>query len=51
MSLVFYGNPRIGLFCAPILIIYASSWKWFTIKQIASLFGGKYIDQAETTPY
>jgi 4-amino-4-deoxy-L-arabinose transferase-like glycosyltransferase len=26
MSLVFYGNPRIGLFCAPILIVYASSW-------------------------
>jgi 4-amino-4-deoxy-L-arabinose transferase-like glycosyltransferase len=25
MSLVFYGNPRIGLFCAPILIVYASS--------------------------
>jgi hypothetical protein len=25
MSLVFYGNPRIGLFCVPILIIYASS--------------------------
>lgn len=24
MSLVFYGNPRIGLFCAPILIVYAS---------------------------
>jgi 4-amino-4-deoxy-L-arabinose transferase-like glycosyltransferase len=26
MSLAFYGNPRIGLFCSPILIIYASSW-------------------------
>ncbi|HYP74533.1 MAG TPA: glycosyltransferase family 39 protein [Polyangiaceae bacterium] len=29
MSLAFYGNPRIGLFCAPILIIYsgaAASW-------------------------
>jgi hypothetical protein len=25
MSLAFYGNPRIGLFCAPILIIYTSS--------------------------
>ena len=25
MSLVFYGNPRIGLFCAPVLIVYASS--------------------------
>jgi hypothetical protein len=25
MSLVFYGNPRIGLCCAPILIVYASS--------------------------
>lgn len=50
MSLVFYGNPRIGLFCAPILIIYVSSWKWFTIKEIASLFGAKYIDQVETTP-
>jgi len=25
MSLVFYGNPRIGLFCAPILIVYAAA--------------------------
>jgi 4-amino-4-deoxy-L-arabinose transferase-like glycosyltransferase len=25
MSLVFYGNPRIGLFCAPILIVYAGA--------------------------
>jgi 4-amino-4-deoxy-L-arabinose transferase-like glycosyltransferase len=25
MSLAFYGNPRIGLFCAPVLIVYASS--------------------------
>jgi 4-amino-4-deoxy-L-arabinose transferase-like glycosyltransferase len=25
MSLVFYGNPRIGLFCAPILIVYSSA--------------------------
>ena len=25
MSLVFYGNPRIGLFCSPVLIIYISS--------------------------
>lgn len=25
MSLLFYGNPRIGLFCAPVLIIYASA--------------------------
>jgi hypothetical protein len=25
MSLAFYGNPRIGLFCSPILIVYASS--------------------------
>jgi hypothetical protein len=24
MSLVFYGNPRIGLFCAPVLIVYAA---------------------------
>ena len=26
MSLVFYGNPRIGLFCAPVLIVYAAAW-------------------------
>jgi hypothetical protein len=26
MSLAFYGNPRIGLFCSPILIVYAASW-------------------------
>jgi 4-amino-4-deoxy-L-arabinose transferase-like glycosyltransferase len=26
MSLIFYGNPRIGLFCAPVLIVYAASW-------------------------
>jgi len=25
MSLVFYGNPRIGLFCAPVLIVYTSA--------------------------
>ena len=25
MSLIFYGNPRIGLFCSPSLIVYASS--------------------------
>jgi len=25
MSLVFYGNPRIGLFCAPILVVYAAA--------------------------
>jgi hypothetical protein len=25
LSLVFYGNPRIGVYCAPVLIIYASS--------------------------
>jgi 4-amino-4-deoxy-L-arabinose transferase-like glycosyltransferase len=25
MSLAFYGNPRIGLFCSPVLIVYASS--------------------------
>jgi 4-amino-4-deoxy-L-arabinose transferase-like glycosyltransferase len=25
MSLAFYGNPRIGLFCAPILIVYCAS--------------------------
>ena len=25
MSLAFYGNPRIGLFCAPILLVYASA--------------------------
>ncbi len=25
MSLAFYGNPRIGLFCTPVLIVYASS--------------------------
>jgi 4-amino-4-deoxy-L-arabinose transferase-like glycosyltransferase len=25
MSLAFYGNPRIGLFCSPILIVYASA--------------------------
>jgi 4-amino-4-deoxy-L-arabinose transferase-like glycosyltransferase len=25
MSMVFYGNPRIGLFCAPVLIVYTSS--------------------------
>jgi 4-amino-4-deoxy-L-arabinose transferase-like glycosyltransferase len=25
MSLAFYGNPRVGLFCAPILIIYSSA--------------------------
>jgi 4-amino-4-deoxy-L-arabinose transferase-like glycosyltransferase len=24
MSLVFYGNPRIGLFCAPILVVYTA---------------------------
>ena len=26
LSLIFYGNPRIGLFCAPVLIVYASGW-------------------------
>ncbi len=26
LSLVFYGNPRIGLFCAPVLIVYTSAW-------------------------
>lgn len=26
MSLAFYGNPRIGLFCAPVLIVYAAAW-------------------------
>jgi dolichyl-phosphate-mannose-protein mannosyltransferase len=26
LSLAFYGNPRIGLFCSPILIVFASSW-------------------------
>jgi len=26
LSLAFYGNPRIGLFCSPILIVYAASW-------------------------
>lgn len=25
MSLTFYGNPRIGLFCAPVLIVYAAA--------------------------
>jgi len=25
MSLAFYGNPRIGLFCSPVLIIYCSA--------------------------
>ena len=25
MSLVFYGNPRIGLFCAPVLLVYAAA--------------------------
>jgi 4-amino-4-deoxy-L-arabinose transferase-like glycosyltransferase len=25
MSLAFYGNPRIGLFCAPVLIVYAAA--------------------------
>jgi hypothetical protein len=26
LSLIFYGNPRIGLFCAPVLIVYTSAW-------------------------
>jgi 4-amino-4-deoxy-L-arabinose transferase-like glycosyltransferase len=26
MSLAFYGNPRIGLFCAPVLIVYAAAF-------------------------
>jgi 4-amino-4-deoxy-L-arabinose transferase-like glycosyltransferase len=26
MSLAFYGNPRIGLFCAPILIVYSAAF-------------------------
>ena len=25
MSLAFYGNPRIGLFCSPVLIVYGAS--------------------------
>jgi 4-amino-4-deoxy-L-arabinose transferase-like glycosyltransferase len=26
MSLAFYGYPRIGLFCAPVLIVFAATW-------------------------
>ena len=36
MSLIFYGNPRIGLFCAPILIVYGSafgSWLWVRLVE------------------
>ena len=42
LSLVFYGNPRIGLYCAPVLIIYASSILPLIMrfKFVSSLFEG-----------
>jgi 4-amino-4-deoxy-L-arabinose transferase-like glycosyltransferase len=43
MSLVFYGNPRIGAFCTPILIIYASAL-------LASLNLGRACSESPGTP-
>lgn len=37
MSLAFYGNPRIGLFCSPILIVYAASWARRLDGQVAAI--------------
>lgn len=43
MSLFFYGNPRIGLFCTPILIIYTSAL-------LARVAGGLTLPETAGTP-
>ena len=36
MSLAFYGNPRIGLFCAPVLIVYAAASAAWLLERYGS---------------
>jgi hypothetical protein len=47
MSLAFYGNPRIGLFCAPVLVVYAAGFvAWLAGAIARHAAGGSAAAQA-----